>query len=69
MPTFRLRIIAEWLAFVGVMCLTIAGAILATVLYPLILLVQMMARILDCSKAAAIIGQRLWTRITISLGR
>ncbi len=69
MPTFRLRNIAEWLGFVGLICVMIAGAILASVLYPLILLVQMMARILDCSKAAAIIGQRLWTRITISLGR
>jgi hypothetical protein len=69
MPMFRLRIIAEWLGFVGLICVMIAGAILACVLYPLILLVQMMARILDFSKAAAIIGQRLWTRITISLGR
>jgi hypothetical protein len=72
MATSRLRIIAEWLGFVGLMCFMLAGMILAWVLYPLILCAQWSARILGFSKAVAMIElvkRFLWTRITISIGR
>jgi len=72
MAISRLRIIAEWLGFVGFICLMLAGMILACVFYPLILCAQWVARILGFSKAAAIIElakRVLWRRITKSIGR
>lgn len=72
MAISRLRIIAEWLGFVGLICFMLAGMIFACVLYPLILCAQWAASILGFSKAVAIIEsvkRFLWTRITISIGR
>lgn len=71
MAISRLRIIAEWLGFVGFICSMLAGMILACVFYPLILCAQWATRILGFSKAAAIIEwvkRLLLTRITISIG-
>ena len=36
----RLRVILEWVGFIGFMCLVLVGMILACVFYPLILCAQ-----------------------------